>query len=71
MRKKMPKIAIPPISIGYLTEGKEYEMFKIEDGALHGYNCEYIFKIQSDRDITMFCLSENCAHLGGRNWKLI
>lgn len=60
--KNKPTIAISPISNGYLTKGKEYDILGLVGGGM--------FTIKSDDDIMLFCLEEECHHLNGLNWEL-
>lgn len=59
--KEKPKIAISPISNGYLTKGKEYSITTCYDS---------LFTIIDDEGDELYCLFEECSHLDGLDWIL-
>jgi len=50
----------------YLTEGKWYEAFLIEQAYRYGRG----FHIIADTGATAICLEKECSHLGAGDWEL-
>ena len=58
------KVIAPKGCVSYLTAGKEYEVFDVEE--CKGF--KYSFRIIDDDGDKLFCLLNNCCHLSGKNW---
>jgi hypothetical protein len=62
--KKGDKVIAPKGCASYLTAGKEYEVFNVEES--HFYGC--YFNIVNDLGNVDFCVEKTCAHLNGKGW---
>lgn len=46
-----------------LTEGKQYDITRF-------YGARYLFCIEDDKGIILYCTLEGCRHLRGGNWEI-